>query len=403
MMAAAAAVAPAAAAPAAADPEPGAGSAVIAPPNPAAARLAEALERYRAIEASGGWRYIPTTGPVLEVGAIDRRVAALRERLAIEGDLPLTERDGQIFDRSLADAVRTFQRRHGLDPDARVGLRTLAALNVPAESRVRQIAANLERWRDMPAELPGSRLEVNIPAAELAVFNDDFPLMTMRVVVGSRRFPTPTLQSRISSVVFNPPWTIPTRIARNEIVPRLKREPTYLRDNDIRILDRSDDPYGETIDWRARGAPRDPPLQQQPGPKNALGRIKFNFANGFSVYLHDTPGKSAFERDDRALSHGCVRLQRPEDLARHVLRAKLADDPDLVDRALASPETREVLVGNPLPIFIVYWTAFVDQAGRVNFRNDLYGLDWRLLQRSGMVMAAGEPPFPMASGCAASG
>jgi len=350
-------------------------------------RLQSALEVYRSIAQTGGWPIVPP-GLLLEIGVDDPRVAVLRRRLAIEGDLAQTATQtatlGTRFDAQLAIAVERFQARHGLQVDGRVGANTYRALNMPAPERVAQIATNLARWRDVPTDLPPRRLEINIPSSELALFEDGRQIGGMRVIVGTPRNPTPLLQSRVVAVVFNPPWNVPVAIARNEILPRLASDPGYLRREDIRILDRDFDPYGEEIDWASPDRPRTLLLQQRPGPRNALGRIKFDIPNAYSVYLHDTPNKTPFEKAARALSHGCVRLQHPESLVRYVLREQLRTDPGLVDRMLASGETVHVRVGEPLPVFTFYWTAFVTADGQVNFRPDIYGRD-ALPERREMV------------------
>lgn len=362
--------------------------------------LSRALERYKTLAATGGWESL-SPGPTLDLGVAGPRVAALKRRLAIEGDLERAQSSGDTFDGALAAAVRRFQERTGLAGDGRVGAKTLAALNVSADSRVAQIAANLERRRHLPTAVPANRLEINVPAAELTILEADEAIVRMRVVVGARRFPTPLLQSRIVAVVFNPPWNVPTRIVRNEIIPRLRRQPAYLRDNDIRIVGRPDDPYGERIDWRNPRAVPPVQLQQQPGPKNALGRIKFDIPNEYSVYLHDTPAKSAFALPDRTLSHGCVRLQYPADVARYVLRAETQKDPDLIDRLLADSDTVSVRASMPLPVVFVYWTAFVDEDGRLNFRNDIYGHDAGPGAQAFVMSRSGRSAIASTGGCTA--
>ena len=195
--------------------------------------------------------------------------------------------------------------------------------------------------------------------------------MTMRVAVGTNQNPTTVLQSQVIAVVFNPSWTVPMSIVRNEILPRLRRDPLYLRRNGIQIIDRPADPYGEKIDWTSPDRPRTLALRQQPGPKNALGRIKFDIPNIYAVYLHDTANKNAFSEESRGMSHGCIRVQHPEDLARYVLRDKLKADPELVTRALSETKTVEVKVTESVPVLVVYQTAFVTPDGVVNFRPDV--------------------------------
>jgi L,D-transpeptidase YcbB len=343
---------------------------------PAYQRLSLALSRYRAMEAHGGWPAL-TTDLILKPGSEDDRVVLLRQRLLSEGDLPTMAVEGRKFDEMLATAVKRFQARHGLVADGRVGRKTLSELNITAHDRVAQIAANLERWSELSVQLPSRRLEINIPAAELVAFDENRPIMSMRVVVGTNQNPTPVLRSQVIAVVFNPSWTVPTSIVRNEILPRLRQDPLYLRRNGIQIIDRPADPYGEKIGWTSPDRPRTLALRQQPGPKNALGRIKFDIPNVYSVYLHDTANKNAFSEQSRAMSHGCIRVQHPEDLARYILRDQLRADPELVARALTETKTVEVKVTESVPVLIVYQTAFVTADGVVNFRPDVYSRDVR--------------------------
>jgi len=369
---------------------------------PAQARLQTAAVRYQAIDEKGGWAPVPP-GRTLELGVEDPRIPLLRRHLVMVGDLPEAATEGTRFDPALEIAVKRFQARHGLPVDGRVGGATYRELNVPAGQRVAQIAANLARWREVPADLPPRRLEINIPTSELALFEAGTQIAGMRVIVGTSENPTPLLQSRITAVVFNPPWNIPASIVRKEILPRLSRDPGYLRQNDIRINDRPSDPYGEQINWASPDRPRALQLQQQPGPKNPLGRIKFDIPNMHAVYLHDTPNKAAFQRSARALSHGCIRLQHPESLARYVLREQLRDDPNLMDRALANPQTTLVRVGTSLPVFIFYWTAFVTADNQVNFRPDFYGQDTHAEPLPAAAATAEPEPIITAEGPACAG
>jgi murein L,D-transpeptidase YcbB/YkuD len=354
----------------------------LPPPHPQYRRLVDTLARYRGIAASGGWPVMPN-GPIIDSGNDrDPRLPLLRRRLSAEGILAASEAGKRVFDRDLEQAVIRFQHRHGLEPDGRAGPKTLAALNVPVEERIAQIVANMERWRWMPRTFPLPRIEVNIAAAELAVVDSGTDTLRIRVVVGSRRHPTPLLRSLIRSVVINPPWNVPVSIWRNEILPRLRRDRTYLASNDMRIVGRTHDPYGLEIDWRrASDVPGGIRIRQQPGPRNALGRVKFDIPNRFGVYLHDTPALDVFKRPERALSHGCVRLEKPEALLRYLFRSQEAP-PRLPDDGDEGPRnTLVVPLAAPMPVFLVYWTAFVAPDGEVAFRDDIYGHDARIAAR----------------------
>lgn len=323
--------------------------------------MKDALARYRDLAASGGWHKVGA-GPKLEPGMSDPRVPALRRRLAAEGDLGQGAiSEDPLYDESLVQAVAQFQTRNGLTIDAKIGPRTLAALDVPAAERARQIALNLERWRWMGRAMPPDRLEVNTADATLSVMVADRADLVIRAVVGDPKHPSPLLTASVRAVVLNPTWTVPSSIIRNEIGPKLARDPNYLEKENIRILE--------------SGAYR-----QDPGPTNALGRIKFDMPNKLDVYMHDTPSRKAFGRAARAQSHGCVRLEQPETLALRLL----ADDPKWtrgsIARVIDALETTRVPLAKAVPVVFTYWTAFVDGDGRIQFRDDIYGRDRRLAE-----------------------
>ncbi|HTI66295.1 MAG TPA: L,D-transpeptidase family protein [Caulobacteraceae bacterium] len=336
----------------------------LPPPSTFYAQLRQALARYRAIAADGGWDSVPS-GKAPKPGAADPRAAALRARLAAEGDA-VAEASESGFDEPLRQALARFQARHGLAATGELNARTVAELNVPAEARVAQIEANLERWRWAPRATPATRLEVNIAAQTLVYVRDGAVVATMRTVVGRPADRTPIFSDAVEAVVFNPPWNVPSTIAAKEILPKLKRDPGYLQRNRFVVQ-----PGGGAVTQR---------LQQLPGPKSALGLVKFDLPNGFNVYLHDTPTKSAFALDERALSHGCIRLEKPLDLARLVLRGDPDWTADAIQAALDRGVTVRARLSRPVPVYVGYWTAFVGEDGAVNFRRDLYGWDAQLLR-----------------------
>jgi L,D-transpeptidase YcbB len=341
--------------------------------------LVAALGRYRALAARGGWPPVPP-GTFLKPGDEEARVTALRARLAAEDEL-VSRRADVRYDDPLVEAVRRFQARHGLAVDGIVGPATVQALNVSVTDRIQQIVVNLERWRWLPRELGRHHVVVNAADARLHVLVDGRPVLASRVVVGDPRHPTPVVQAWVDAVVLHPRWNVPTSIAVEEILPRLRENRRYLAENDIVVLERREsDPFGLAIDWAAIPADRFPfRLQQQPGPDNPLGRIKLDIPNRFDVYLHDTPTRALFARPVRTASHGCIRVERAADLAVHVLedegqgwtRQRLAD-------ALDAGETQRIPLTRPLPVYILYWTAFVEADGSVQFREDVYGRDRRL-------------------------
>jgi murein L,D-transpeptidase YcbB/YkuD len=365
--------------------------AALPPPHAGYARLVEALRRYRVVADRGGWPVIPP-GPPRAAGSTDDRLARLRERLRLEGDLEAGADDAE----ALAQAIRRFQRRHGLPADGVAGAETVRALNVPLARRTRQVAANLERWRWLPRELERRHVAVNAADATLAVIDAGRPVLASRVVVGDREHPTPVVETRIMRVVFNPPWTVPLSIAVEEFLPRLRDNPRFLADLDVVILERlqdgSGDPHGLAVDWSLVSPVRFPfRLQQRPGGGNPLGRIKLDSPNRFDVFLHDTPIPELFERADRALSHGCVRVERAREITAFVLAGQAAGRPAAMERAMETRITTTVAVARPLPVYLLYWTAFVDGEGRLQLRDDVYGRDARLAaalaRRAGLVAA----------------
>jgi murein L,D-transpeptidase YcbB/YkuD len=360
------------------------------PAHPGYARLVAAMRTLRAVAARGGWPAIPP-GPPLAAGGRDPRLAVLRDRLVLAGDLERAETEDEA---ALDRAIRRAQARHALEPDGVAGADTLAALNVPVSARIRQVAANLERWRWLPRRFGPRHLVVNAADATLAVVRDGRTVLASRVVVGDELHPTPVVRSQIGAIVFNPAWTVPTSIVVEEFLPKLRANPRFFADNDLVILDRPQDPHGLAVDWATVSAEHFPfRLQQRAGGSNPLGRLRFATPNRYDVYLHDTPLPELFQRSDRALSHGCVRVERARELAALVLAGQPEGRPGVLERALATGTTSVALVADPLPVYILYWTAFVDETGRLHFRDDVYDRDPRLLGAlAGLVHGPGRGP-----------
>lgn len=346
----------------------------LAPPHPQYAQLKAALAHYRAIAANGDWPQLSlvTAGKSKFVDP-----ALLAQRLAYE-DSTFASTTAPTED-DIENAVKRFQLRHALPADGKIGEATLVALNVPASERAMEIAANMERWRWLPEQLEPVRVEVNAPDARLDLIVDGAAILTSRVIVGRAHNPTPILRAQAISVTINPPWNIPGPIARHEIWPKLRRHSTYLLSHDMILVDGpAGDPHGLGINWRALKAfPYR--VRQLPGPKNALGQIKLELPNRFDVYLHDTPGKSAFNLDERHLSHGCVRVQQILPLASYALSGDANAMVDELNAAIADPTTQHLPLKRPLPIYLLYWTAFADADGTIAFRPDIYGRDRRLI------------------------
>ena len=323
--------------------------------------LRTSLATYRALAANHGWPTVAEADTPLAVGMTDPRVAAVRARLAAEDTtLPATADQPDVFDAPLQAAVERFQRRCGLTADGEVGPPTLAALNAPVGERILQIEANMERWRWLPRELPATRIQVNIAAAVLAVYRDGEPVMAMKAVAGKPEDATPMLHANISSIVLNPPWHVPESIAKKEIWPKAHKDHDYLARNQYHVIN------GQLV--------------QKAGPKSALGRFKFDFANPFGVYLHDTPAQAGFGRSMRLASHGCVRLEQPKALASLLLEDNTSWPEQRIDDVIRTEDTIRVPLAQTIPVYILYWTAFVDNSGQTQFRADAYDWDHQLIQ-----------------------
>jgi murein L,D-transpeptidase YcbB/YkuD len=353
----------------------------LSPQQPYYRDLKSALATYRGIEAGGGWPQVPA-GPTLKPGMRHARVEALRQRLAATGDLTDQASDPALFDDALAEAVRAFQKRHRMTADGAVGPATLAALQVPVRARIDQIRVNLERARWMLHDVPQTFVVADIAGFEAGYFRAGRLIWRSRVQVGKPYRSTPIFRSNISYLVLNPTWTVPPGIEARDILPAVKRNRGYLAAKNLRVID----PQGRTvdparIDW-SRYSGRNFPytFRQDPGPDNALGQIKFMFPNPHFVYLHDTPSKDLFERDVRAFSSGCIRVERPLELAELLL-----NDPDQwsleqIRSAVDTQKTQTVTLPAPVPVLLYYWTAQGQADGRVHFKNDVYRRDPAVLK-----------------------
>jgi len=361
----------------------------LAPQEPGYARLKDALRRYRAIAASGGWPHVPE-GPKLELGIEDTRVARLRERLAVSGDLPSWREPTEEFDEAVVEAVRSFQTRHGLQPDGVVGAATLAALNVPVEQRVRQIEGNLERRRWLVDDLGEPHLLINIPGFELDVFEGHRSVLNMKAIVGMPSRPTPVFSAEMTHLVLNPSWEVPHSIAVSDIIPAVRADPDYLTKRSIKVFEewsadaREVDP--STLDWSVLGKDNFPyRLRQEPGPTNALGAVKFVFPNPYHVYLHDTPSRDLFARSDRACSSGCVRVEKALELAEYLLGGDSAWNRERILSVIDQANEQTIRLPRAIPVHFVYWTSWADSSGTVHFRKDIYGRDPLLDEALGKV------------------
>jgi murein L,D-transpeptidase YcbB/YkuD len=346
--------------------------------------LRDAFAKYRDIEQKGGWPEVPAQMK-LKPGQQNAAIPLLARRLAVTGDYTGTPNDQDTtYGPELQEAVKRFQRRHGLEPDGAISAATIAQLNVPVSRRIQQISLNLERWRWLPADLGQRHVLVNIPEYRLEVWDQGKVPLSMRVVVGKKDTPTPIFADDMTHIVFSPYWNIPTEIAKNETVPRALRDPAFLQRSNMEVLDKTGnvvDPA--SIDVENVGAYR---IRQRPGSSNALGFVKFMFPNQFNVYLHDTPTDSLFARAVRSFSHGCVRLEQPEQLAQYVLADQPEWTPERIREAMHSGQEKTVKLTGPLPVYLGYWTARISADGILQFRDDLYGVDARQLSLLGAAL-----------------
>ena len=346
--------------------------------------LREALAAQRTIAAAGGWPLVPWGGKLRE-GDRHARVAALRRRLAATGELPAgSSTSSTRFDRELTAALKRFQERHGIEADGIVGKETLAALNIPASARVRQIEANLERLRWLPRDLGPRYLTVNIADYNLVLTEAGAPPLRMRIIAGRQVRRTPFFTGEITSILFNPSWTVPEKLAIEDKLPLILADPFYLEDRGFTVWApagagwRQVDPA--SVPWARLSKDTFPyQLRQEPGPGNALGRVKFQIPNRHDIYLHDTPSRELFSRRERSFSSGCIRVERPVELAARLLAPNPAWTSARIEETIAAGASVSVPLAVPMPTYLFYWTAWVDGDGALQLREDVYGSDRALL------------------------
>ena len=354
----------------------------LRPEAPHYARLTAALARYRAVEARGGWPQVPAPTRTFRRGEPGgATVVALRQRLAMGEDTTesrqarATVADGGVFDDSLHAALQHFQRRNALDEDGALGANTLRELNHSVEERIADLRLNLDRWRWLPRDLGARYIVVNVAGYELEMIENRAAVLVMNVVVGKEGLNTPIFADTMESLVVNPSWNVPPSIARGEILPAYRRDAGYLASRHFDVVKggRAVDPA--SVDFADVGSYR---FRQRPGADNALGQLKFMLPNADNIYLHDTPAGRLFSLTDRAFSHGCIRLERPEDLARALMSRVTTTSPDALDALLATGAEKSIRFTEGVPVYILYFTAWVGEDGTVRFPHDVYGRDGEL-------------------------
>lgn len=327
--------------------------------NPYYYDLKEQLVKYVAINKKGGWPSIPETKTKFILGKFFPEIPLIKKRLTITGEFP-DQDTSAIYTPGLDAALKEYQSNHGINPDGKITTAVIQSLNVPVLNRIQQLLINMERMRWMPTTKEGKLILVNIPEFMLHVSDGNTHVMHMAVVVGKEGHNTTMFSDDLNEIVFSPYWNIPPSIVRKEILPSMQKNSNYLNKNHMEIV-------------RIEGGL--PVIRQLPGAHNSLGRVKFLFPNSFNIYFHDTPTKSLFQKDDRAASHGCIRLSEPVKMANYLLENSPNWPPEKIEAAMNSGVEKTVSLTHSVPVIITYYTAWVDENKKMNFREDVYGND----------------------------
>jgi len=343
-----------------------------------AQRIKDAALSYSDLAVRGGWPTIPADAK-FTLGVHGPNDDLLRKRLILSSDLAADRASG-AFDQDLADAVKRFQARHGLAPTGMMTPRTLAAMNVPVQKRIRQLEASLERLENSNFSFGQRYVVVNIPAAYAEAVENDVVVRRYRVIVGKTEKPSPTLTAQITGVVLNPTWTVPSSIAKTEISAHMRKDPTYLSRMHMEVLDAHDNPIDpHSVDWSGTHTPNFT-VRQQNGTFNALGAVKIDMPNSYSVYMHDTNQRNLFSDDYRFDSHGCSRVDNVRDLAAWLLKDQPKWTRAAIDAEIATGQHQEVAMAKKVPVAWIYLTAWMTKDQTIQFRNDVYNQDEQLLE-----------------------
>jgi murein L,D-transpeptidase YcbB/YkuD len=327
--------------------------------------LKEQLGKYYNIVKNGGWPQITTTKKSLKPGTTDPSIPQIKKRLQITGDMAGHDTTA-IYNDTLQQAVSNFQTRFGYTPDGVINAQLIKEMNVPALKRVEQILMNMGRMRWMPTRPSGELILVNIPEFVLHMYKGSDQVFAMNVVVGKEGHNTMMFNGDLNQIVFSPYWNVPPSIVKNEILPKMEADPNYLASQNMEQVGTEGDL---------------PKIRQLPGDGNSLGKVKFLFPNSFNIYFHDTPAKSLFDKDKRAYSHGCIRLAEPEKMANYLLKDNPEWTPERISAAMNAGQEKYVKLKKPVPVVITYYTAWVDDNHRLNFREDIYDHDQKLAKK----------------------
>lgn len=324
--------------------------------------LKENLSKYMVLYKKNGWMPVMVTKNVWAIGIAYPEISSLKKRLSVTGELASKD-TGLVFTAELTTAIKAYQLTHGFHPDGRNSALLIANMNIPVINRIQQQLINLERMRWMPLHKEGTLLLVNIPEFMLYITEGEKHVLHMPVVVGKEAHQTTMFADDLNEIVFSPYWNIPSSIVKKDILPAMEKNNNYLSKHHMEIVSSG----GGT-----------PVIRQLPGAFNALGKVKFLFPNSFSIYFHDTPAKSLFENDDRASSHGCIRLSDPVKMANYLLKDNPKWTPEKINTAMNSGVEQSVVLTNSVPVIITYFTAWVDENKKLNFRDDVYGNDQKV-------------------------
>lgn len=342
------------------------------PSQPGYRRLLDLLEQLR---SQSDWPRVTVKGE-LKPGESRTGVASLKRRLQASGELASSASANDLYDRETESALKQFQQRYGLNPDAVLGAATLDALNTTREQRIRQVIANLDRWRWLPDKLGRRHIRVNIADFSVEAWENGHPVLTMRAIIGRAYRRTPVFSANMSYLVLNPFWEVPPSIAVNDKLPLLRKNPEQLRQSGFEVLTPDGAVAPTAVNWDNVSPSAFPyRLRQKPGPANALGQVKLMFPNPYNVYLHDTSERHLFDKDIRTYSSGCVRVQKPVELAAWALAEQKGWNLERMQRVIASGETTTVNITSPIPVHVEYWTAWVGDDGKPRYRSDIYGRD----------------------------
>jgi murein L,D-transpeptidase YcbB/YkuD len=321
--------------------------------------LSEQLKKYLDIAKKGGWPTIKLEPRLFKNGASSPGFISLKKMLTLWGDLPQKD-TSKLFNENLRNGIRNFQTRFGFTPDGKVTQQLLAETRIPVIERIKEILINMNRMRWMPQKPEGKLIIVNIPEFTLHIYEGKNEVLSMPVVVGKEGHNTTLFSDKLTTIVFSPYWNVPPSIVKDEIVPAMAKDTSYLTAHDMEIT------------GNENGLPV---VRQKPGAQNSLGKVKFLFPNTFNIYFHDTPAKSLFDKDVRAYSHGCIRLSQPEKMAAYLLKDNSKWTTENINAAMNSGKEQNVALKEPVPVFITYYTAWVDEKGVFNFRDDIYEND----------------------------